>query len=164
MPSGTAQGSATISVITNNVITGFGQVVIANLAPGLFSANSSGAGVAAAYVIKTSGNNQTFQFLFEDGPGGVKVPLPVDLGGANDQVTLVLFGTGLRTNSGLGGVTAQINGVNIPVQYAGIQPDYIGLDQINLGPIPRSLVGAGVSNIVITIDGKVLNTVQMTIK
>ncbi len=163
MPSGTAQGTATISVVTNNVITGYGQVLISNLAPGIFSANSSGAGVAAAYAIKVVGTNQILQFLFEDGPGG-KVPVPIDLGAPSDQVFVVLFGTGFRTNSGLGGVSVKINGTTVGVDYAGLSPDYVGLDQINLKPLPRSLIGAGVSNIVITIDGKVVNTVQMAIK
>ena len=36
----------------------------------------------------------------------------------SDQVFVVLFGTGFRTNSGLGGVSVKINGTTVGVDYA----------------------------------------------
>jgi hypothetical protein len=35
------------------------------------------------------------------------------------------------------------------------------MDQINLGPLPASLAGAGLVNLVITADGQVANTVTV---
>jgi hypothetical protein len=39
-----------------------------------------------------------------------------------------------------------------------------GADQCNVGPIPRSLIGRGVTDIVLTVEGSPANTVQATIK
>ena len=82
--------------------------------------------------------------------------MPIDLGQAGEVVYLVLFGTGLRNRSALGAVTTTIGGRNIPVLYAGPQGTFVGLDQMNL-EIPRSLVGAGLVNLQVTVDGKVAN-------
>ncbi len=47
--------------------------------------------------------------------------------------------------------------------YAGLQGDFFGLDQVNVR-IPRSLIGRGEVDIVLTVDGKVANTVKVWIK
>ena len=39
----------------------------------------------------------------------------------------------------------------------------VGLDQFNIGPLSRSLIGRGEVEIVVTIDGKVTNTVVVSI-
>ena len=44
------------------------------------------------------------------------------------------------------------------------QGQFVGLDQVNLGPLPRSLTGRGEVDIVLTVDGKVANTVTVTIQ
>ena len=41
------------------------------------------------------------------------------------------------------------------------QSQYAGLDQINLGPLPGSLAGAGLVHIVITADGNTANPVTV---
>jgi hypothetical protein len=38
------------------------------------------------------------------------------------------------------------------------------VDQINLGPLPRTLAGRGTIDVVLTVDGKTANTVQLAIK
>jgi uncharacterized protein (TIGR03437 family) len=50
------------------------------------------------------------------------------------------------------------------VAFSGAQPINPGLDQINLGPLPSSLAGAGQVNIVVTVDGQTANTVTVTIQ
>ncbi|PYT17240.1 MAG: hypothetical protein DMG59_07925, partial [Acidobacteria bacterium] len=52
---------------------------------------------------------------------------------------------------------------SVPVLYAGPQPNYAGLDQVNVG-LSLSLRGAGESNVVLTVDGKSSNTVTINIK
>jgi uncharacterized protein (TIGR03437 family) len=88
-------------------------------------------------------------------------PNPIHLGTPGDQVYLVLYGTGLRH---AGGLTATINGVSVPVSYFGAQGSDEGLDQVNLGPLPASLAGAGVVNIAITADGQPANPVTIAIQ
>jgi len=60
-------------------------------------------------------------------------------------------------------VHVAINGISVPVLYAGPQPNYAGLDQVNVG-LSLSLRGAGESNVVLTVDGKSSNTVTINIK
>jgi uncharacterized protein (TIGR03437 family) len=56
-----------------------------------------------------------------------------------------------------------IDGTSVPVQYAGAQSGYPGLDQVNV-TLPISLNGAGVASVVLTVDGQVSNTVTITIQ
>ena len=48
------------------------------------------------------------------------------------------------------------------VLYAGPQSQFVGLDQVNV-LLGRSLIGRGQVNVVLTVDGKVANTVTITI-
>ena len=95
------------------------------------------------------------------------VALPLDLGldlGANsDQVFLVLFGTGIRFNGGLAGITATIGGVDTQVTFAGAQGGFVGLDQVNLR-LPRSLAGRGDVELVLKVDGQRANVVTVKIR
>jgi uncharacterized protein (TIGR03437 family) len=49
------------------------------------------------------------------------------------------------------------------VQFAGPQGQYPGLDQVNI-QLPNSLSGKGTTNVILTVDGSVANTVQIGIK
>lgn len=61
-------------------------------------------------------------------------------------------------------MTATIGGTPVMVGFAGAQGGFVGLDQLNLGPLPRSLAGRGEVDVVITVDGKVANTVKINIE
>jgi uncharacterized protein (TIGR03437 family) len=50
------------------------------------------------------------------------------------------------------------------VLFAGAQGDQVGLDQLNLGVIPRSLIGKGSVNLVVRTENKTANTVTVTIR
>ena len=60
-------------------------------------------------------------------------------------------------------VMATVGGENVPVPAAVPQGQFVGLDQVNLGPLPRSLVGRGVVDIVLTVDDKQTNVLTVTI-
>ncbi len=92
------------------------------------------------------------------------VAVPIDLGPAAHDMFLILYGTGIRFRPSLTGVTASIGGVNVPVMFAGSAPGLIGLDQINLGPLPRSLAGRGEVDVVLIVDGKTANTIRISIR
>ena len=89
--------------------------------------------------------------------------MPIDLGPTTDQVYLVLFGTGLRFRTALSTVKATIGGVNAEVVYAGVQPDFVGLDQVNIS-LPRTLIGRGEVDVVLTVEGQVANTARVNIR
>jgi uncharacterized protein (TIGR03437 family) len=165
VPVGTATGAALVSVLRSGEVPVTETVQIAAVSPGLFAANADGREVAAGHVVRVKADNsQVFEPLAEFDPAqGRFVPRPIDLGPATDRIYLVLFGTGLRFNSGLAAVAAQVGGVGAEVQYAGQQPQFVGLDQVNL-LLPRNLAGRGEVTVTLTIDGMAANPVKVHIK
>jgi uncharacterized protein (TIGR03437 family) len=53
--------------------------------------------------------------------------------------------------------------LSVPVLGAAAS-QFVGEDQVNIGPLPQALAGQGSVNIVITADGLVANTVNVTIQ
>ena len=72
-------------------------------------------------------------------------------------------GAGIRGRTSLADVTITIGGVTAPVLYAGRQGSYPGLDQVNVA-LPMSLHGAGVVDVVLTVNGQTSNTVQIAVQ
>lgn len=167
IPPGLAAGKATITV-TNSMNTSVSAtVLIEKTAPGLFSANATGKDVAAAVLLRAKASgSQLFEPVAQFSQGKF-VPLPIDFGpdagAASDQLFLLLFGSGWRGRSSEQAVKVQIGGVNIPIQYAGVQGDFVGEDQINL-QLPRTLVGKGEQIISLTVDGQLANLVTVAFK
>ncbi len=81
--------------------------------------------------------------------------------GDNDQLVLVLFGTGLRNHRGE--ITAQAGEIMLPVLYAGAQNEMTGLDQVNLA-LPRWLAGSGEVMLRLTVNGQPSNQIRIVIK
>ena len=75
----------------------------------------------------------------------------------------MLYGTGIRGRSSLSGVTAKIGGLDAQVQYAGAQPEFAGLDQVNV-VIPRALAGQGEVDLTLAVDGVTANSVRVNIR
>jgi len=91
------------------------------------------------------------------GPGSCQ-PAPINLG--TGQAYLLLFGTGIRNRRLLTEVTATIDGVSVPITYAGDQGQFVGLDQVNL-VLPPELAGRGSVDLILTVDSKPANTVRL---
>ena len=161
IPSGTVVGSATVVVHAGNGTTSNGTVQVSQAGPAVFSANSDGQGVPAASLLRVKANNEQ---IFEspsqfNAATGRIVTRPIDLGPDGERVFLVLFLSGIRKTSDPNGdgnvnenVRIVIGGVNVIPDYAGAQPNFIGLDQIN-AVIPRSLIGRGKVNLSVTVTG-----------
>ena len=142
-----------------------GTLQIERVAPGLFTISADGQGVPAALAIfvKPDGS-QTWQYVFNPGCQlSACQPAPLDLGAAADVVFLQLYGTGIRGRSSPAAATAKIGGVDAPVEYADAVPGIAGLDQVNLR-VPRSLIGRGEVDVVLTVDGKSANAVRVNIR
>jgi len=156
----TALGPAVLTVTTADGTPYRGEIEIVEVAPGLFSQDSSGTGVAAANVARLRSGLFTYTFAakYED---GAWVPEPIDLGPQSDQVFIYLYGTGLR---GASSVTAEVDGIRVAVLGPVAQGQYVGLDQMNLGPLPRALIGRGVVNVTATLDGKPANPLTVAIQ
>ncbi|MGH9842575.1 MAG: NF038122 family metalloprotease [Blastocatellia bacterium] len=169
MPSATAVGPATVTVTGGDGAVSIGTAQIANVAPGLFTANSDGQGVPAALAVRVipkpgSPADLRFEPVAQfDAAQRRFTPLPLDLGPAAEELYLALFGTGLGFPPSTSTVSVKIGGLEAPVQYAGFTPDYAGLDQVNVR-LPRSLIGRGEVDLVLTAAGKPANTVKIKIK
>ncbi|MBP6820527.1 MAG: hypothetical protein KA368_03240, partial [Acidobacteria bacterium] len=165
IPTGTANGSAQLVITSGEGKVSVGTIQISNVAPGLFAANANGAGVAAATALRVRADgSQSFEpVAIFDAAQSRFVSVPIDLGPDTDQVFLVLNGTGIRGRSSLAAVTATVGGTAARVDYAGLQGVFVGLDQINV-LLPRSVIGRGEVDVVLTVDGKLANTVKANIK
>jgi uncharacterized protein (TIGR03437 family) len=165
IPPEAAVGPAVITITASDGTTSIGVTRIENVAPGLFSANSNGQGVAASVALRVkSDRRQNYEpVAIYDAAQNKFVSLPVDLGPADDQVFLLLYGTGLRRRSGLSAVSARVGGVATAVPFAGAAPGFVGLDQTNI-LLPRSLAGRGEVDITLTVDGRTSNVVKLAIK
>ncbi len=160
IPPGTATGTARITVTSGAGGTADGTVEIERVAPALYTANARGTGVAAGFYLRVAGDGSRTQELLFNPATAASVAL--DLGPASDQVFLLLFGTGIRGFTDA--VTASADGENIPVPGAVPQGQFVGQDQVNLGPLPRTLAGRGEVDVILTVDGRRANTVTANIR
>jgi uncharacterized protein (TIGR03437 family) len=162
VPKDTALGSATVTITAGDNTTATGAVNIAAVGPGLFL--FGGTSLVAANVIRIhADNSQTVEDVYAVS-GGAIVPAPVNVSQSSEQVYLVLYATGLRGHSSAANsVTATVGGANLSVAYAGVQPQFPGVDQINI-LLPPSLAGKGDVAIQVTVDGQTANTGHITIK
>lgn len=164
IPPGTAPGAATMTLTSGDGTISIGTVQIATIAPGIFTANATGRGLAAALALRVKADgSQTYEPVAQCAAGGECVPRPVDLGPDTDRVFLVLFGTGIRFHGSLMGVSARVRGENAEVLFAGPAPNLVGLDQVNV-LLPRSLIGSGMVNVTLVVNGQTANTVQINIR
>ncbi len=158
-PAAPAAGPATVTVTNATGKSTSIPVTIGAVAPGLFSADGSGAGLALGSIlaIARDGSQLVQPVAVETpfGPIGVPIPLP-----AGTQVYLVLYGTGIRGRSGLPGVALTVNSIPVPAIYAGPQGGFPALDQIN-ALLPASLVSAGTVKLQVTVDGVASNTLTL---
>jgi uncharacterized protein (TIGR03437 family) len=74
-----------------------------------------------------------------------------------------LFGTGIRFRSSVSTVIAAIGGEYAEVSFAEAQPDFVGLDQVNV-LLPRSLTGRGEVEVLLTVNSQIANPVRVNIK
>ena len=164
VPLGTAAGAATVTINQNGGAVASGPVLINTVAPGIFSADGSGHGLAAAILqrVHTDGT-QSYEPVARFDPTQKQfVPVPIDLSSKTDQVFLLLYGTGLRSRSALSAVRATIGSAVISSTFAGPAPDFPGLDQVNLR-LPGTLAGSGQVKLSLSVDGFAANTVLLSI-
>lgn len=131
------------------------------VAPGLFAANGDGRGAPAAGALRVAANGaQSVVSVFHCGTApGSCTPVPVDLGEESDKVILVLYGTGIRAGAE---TRVRIGGVEAPVEWTGPQ-GLVGLDQVNVR-LPRELKGRGEMDLLLTVDGKTANPLEINVR
>jgi uncharacterized protein (TIGR03437 family) len=145
VPSGTAEGFATVTLTRPDGAVSTGSLYIRPVMPRLFRGFAS---APAAIVVRARGGVTSVEQVIETTP---PYWVPIDLGPETDEVFLVLFGTGLRhrrsledlkvvfSKHGNSPLFSQVQGV---LEYAGAQGEFAGVDQLNVR-LPRSLAGSG---------------------
>ncbi|HUJ49743.1 MAG TPA: hypothetical protein VLW25_06075, partial [Bryobacteraceae bacterium] len=164
VPAAAALGQATVTATDNSGATHSTVIQISQAAPGVFSANMNGQGVAAAQaLIVHADGSREFLPVFQCGSAaGSCAATPINLGSSGDQVFLILYGTGVRGASALQNVTCSIGGEAAQVFYAGAQGSFQGLDQVNV-LIPSDLAGRGQVNVTLSVDRQLSNTVTISV-
>ncbi len=158
IPAGVAPGPATVNVIVAGEVVASGEVDIQPVAPGLFFVGEQR--IAAAFLLRVNQDGSRQQLaVFTSNPIAART---IELGPEGTQVFLLLFGTGIRAFSQE--VTASVGGEPVAVLGALPQGAFVGLDQVNIGPLPRSLIGRGDIEVVLTVDGILTNAVTVRIQ
>jgi uncharacterized protein (TIGR03437 family) len=160
VPAGTAAGDVPLIVQTGTGSTAGLSAKVAAVAPGLFTANGDGRGVVAATALQVA-IGSTLQIpiaVFRCSDTCVTAPIRLSV----DTATYVaLFGTGIR-NAPAESVAVFIDGASVPVLYAGPQPEFDGLDQVNI-QLPLTLRGAGEVDLVVQAAGVLSNMARIQI-
>ena len=146
-----ATGAATVTLV-NGGATFTGTAMIAPTAPGLFTANLSGQGPAAAQVT----NGQTYSNTSQCSSAGNCTLVPIDLA---SRPYLILYATGIR-GAAQASVSVRIGNIDAGVTYAGPQGTYAGLDQVNV-TLPTGLKGRGQLVVTVTVNGQATNMAQL---
>lgn len=159
LPANTAAGTATVTINAAGGTMFTATIEVATVAPGLFSAESNGAGVMKGYAIRTVGMVETIEQVARfNQPSGRWVE--VALAAPTEQLTLVLLGTGFRNRVALPTVT--VGGVAATATYAGASSAATGFDELRV-QLPAGL-SSGSKNINVTVDGKPANIVTVRIQ
>ena len=163
LPAGMAFGPATLTLTTGYGLVFPVQVTITPTAPGIFTANSDGRGVPAAIVLRVKpDSSQVFEpAIAFDNATRKWVAVPIDV--SSDLVFLQLYGTGIRNIPDASAAPCIVGATQIKPAYAGAQPSFPGLDQVNV-LLPASLSGAGTVTVQMTVNGQPANPVTIAIK
>ena len=165
VPAGTANGTATVTLLKNNAAFAAGNVLIDTTAPALFGANMNGAGIAAAVLLRIKATGErTFETISSFDQAQARfIATPIALGPDTDQLFLIFFGSGIRGNTALSAITCTIGGTAAEVLFAGPVTGFAGLDQVNVR-LPRTLGGRGNVAVALTVGTKAANGVNVNVQ
>jgi uncharacterized protein (TIGR03437 family) len=161
VPPDTALGEATLSIVADRGPTLAGGMQVDAVAPALFLVNlplgeENTLGFPAALAVRVASDGQQTPvpvFMCPPFPGATCGPARIPLPPTGDPIYLSFFGTGFR-GANAGNVICTINGVRVPVEYAGPQGTP-SLDQINIRLLPavRGQPPFFLGTVTISIDG-----------
>ena len=166
MPADVATGEALLRLGREGEEAAEWAFTISAVAPGLFSANGTGEGigVVSALRVAADGERSNPAVFRYDAAAKRMIGVPLDLGAEGDQVFLTLFGTGVRGAGGAEAVRTTIGGRDVAVLFAGERDGWVGVDQVEIGPLPRSLAGMGEVGVAISAAGITSNTVTIVME
>ena len=164
IPDRVAVGKATLTVQRDSGKILSGTITVDPVAPGLFTLATSGIGSIVGLRVDAGGQRTEVPVFTYNATQKTFVAAPIDLGATTDQVFLSIYGTGIRGFGNLSSMSATIGGKSVPVLGAAAQSQYLGLDQVNIGPLPRTLAGSGLVSLSLRINNVNSNSVTVNIK
>ncbi|MBL8207953.1 MAG: hypothetical protein JNM09_27210 [Blastocatellia bacterium] len=148
LPPDTQPGTAIVEVISADGAITRCDLPVRSTSPAIFTENQRGTDAPAA---DATPDGKTYYRV--GSPDGSTNPVMVGH-------YLQLYGTGFRA-AAFDTVTVTLGGKEVPVLYAGKQPQFSGLDQLNV-QVPTGL--SGVVDLILTVDGRAANTVKIRVQ
>ena len=148
LPPNLALGPAGVRALLDGEPIAEGRVDVFPLAPGVFSRGEGGREHPAAILLRVAPDGSRTETVLETSDA---LPPRIEFGPEGEQLYLLLFGTGMR--SPLAVADSFVGRLPTPVLGPVAHPVFAGLDQVNLGPLPRELAGIGVARIELILDG-----------
>ena len=163
VPEDAPTSQVTVTVVHEGALSEPATVQVSPVAPGLFSANGDGLGVAAATAVRVArdGTRTPLEVYRYDPDQKRYVAVPLDVRATFSPVYLTLYGTGLR--GGERQASVKIRGRHVTVESAGPASGFPGVDELVVGPIPRSIRRREV-DVVALVDGQMSNAVTIAFK
>jgi uncharacterized protein (TIGR03437 family) len=155
IPAGVAPGPAAFRITADGRVLRSAMGTVQPVAPAMFTMNGR---LAAATAVRVSNGAQSPVPVFSCTAERC-APTPIELA-AEAPVYLTLYGTGFRAQKV---ATVTVGGRTIPVLYAGAQPGFPGLDQVNL-ELQTAFRGAGDVEILFTADDLRANSVWINVR
>ena len=163
VPEGITPGQVDLTVLHQGSVSEAVKVQIDRVAPGLFSANGNGQGVAAATAVRVArdGTRTSLEVSRYDPEQKRYVAVPLDIRADFSPVYLILYGTGMVGGERPPVVT--IRGRHVRVESVQHSSGLPGIDELVVGPIPRSVRNREVE-VIASVDGQMSNTVTIALK
>lgn len=156
IPAESAPGPAEVTVVRSDGSETASKIIIANVAPALWTATNDGRGPGIAQVVQHFPDGKTTQFpAWSCAKGCQTVPIPLS---SRVSTTLRLEGTGFRLASSKATLRVMIDGVPIPVESFG--PLESTRDQVTI-KLPDQLIGHGEADVLLVADGALSNVVRI---
>ena len=158
VPADSASGPAQIEIVRADGSRSVTHAIIADVAPGLFTATYDGRGAAAGEVKQRfpDGHERTFPPSECTANGCRTVPIPLSPG---ISTTAQFFGTGFRFAGPAANIRAWIGAVPVRVLSHG-PTDTPGTDQLRIA-IPFELAGTGEADLIFAVNGAISNVVRV---
>lgn len=133
------------------------DLIVSGVSPGIFTLAANGAGVPLASLVAVTreGASVALSPYRCDASGCAAAPMALPPG--TTELYVVLYGTGIRNARGM---VASIGSSAAEIPYFGAQPQFPGLDQVNL--LVRNPAGfSGRQPLSLSVDGVNSNTVEL---
>ena len=163
VPAGITLGQLDLTVLHQGSASEAVKVQVDRVAPGLFSANGDGKGVAAATAVRVArdGTRTPLEVSRYDPDQKRYVAVPLDVRADFSPVYLTLYGTGMRGAERPPVVT--IRGRHVRAESVKPSSGFPGVEELVVGPIPRSIHNREVE-VVAIVDGQTSNAVTVALK